>query len=61
MSDAQLKEYLSLLMEYSLLDAASAKVEAVVMKNIYRITEKGLRLLQVFSEINSLTGPGKFS
>lgn len=62
LSYAQLTEYLSLLMENGLLEELPMQSRnSRNEKSIYKITQKGLRLLHVFNEINSLTGPEKIS
>src|ERR671918_333291 len=57
LSYAQLKEYLSFLLEKGLIDEFPQQTEASGNeKSLYKITEKGLRLLQISQEIESLTG-----
>jgi predicted transcriptional regulator len=57
LSYAQLKEYLSLLLEKGLIDEFPQQTEASGNeKFLYKITEKGLRLLQISLEIESLIG-----
>jgi predicted transcriptional regulator len=56
-SYAQLKEYLSLLIENELLEESSLQSRnSRNEKSIYKITQKGLRFLHVITEIKSLTG-----
>ena len=57
LSYAQLKEYLSFLLEKGLIDEFLLQTEASGNeKSLYKITEKGLRLLQISQEIESLIG-----
>ena len=57
LSYAQLKEYLSFLLEKGLIDEFPQQTEASGNeKSLYKITEKGLRLLQISQEIESLIG-----
>jgi predicted transcriptional regulator len=58
LSHAQLKEYLSFLMEKSLVDEFPKRTEdnKSSQKNVYKITEKGVRLLQISKEIENLMG-----
>jgi predicted transcriptional regulator len=57
LSYAQLKEYLSFLLEKGLIDEISQQIKSGVgEKCIYKITEKGLRLLQISNEIESIVG-----
>lgn len=50
LSYAQLKEYLSILMENGL-------IEYVPAEHIYRTTEKGQRFKRTYNEIADMTGP----
>jgi predicted transcriptional regulator len=62
LSYAQLKEYLSLLIENGLLEALPLQSRnSRNEKSTYKITQKGLRFLHVITEINSLTGPENIS
>jgi predicted transcriptional regulator len=57
LSYAQLKEYLSFLLEKNLIAELPQQIEASGnRKSLYEITEKGLRLLQISQEIESLIG-----
>ena len=57
LSYAQLKEYLSFLLEKGLIGEFPQQTEASGNeKSLYKITEKGLRLLQISLEIESLIG-----
>ena len=58
LSHAQLSEYLSYLGERGLIEALpkQIKVSSSVEKHIYKITEKGCRLLQISQEIEGLVG-----
>jgi predicted transcriptional regulator len=57
LSYAQLKEYLSFLLEKGLIDEFPQQTEASGNeKSLYKITEKGLRLLQISLEIEGLIG-----
>jgi predicted transcriptional regulator len=57
LSYAQLKEYLSFLLEKGLIDEFPQQTEASGNeKSLYKITEKGIRLLQISQEIESLIG-----
>lgn len=60
LSYVQLKEYLSLLMEYGFLEESPLQSRnSRNEKSIYKITQKGIRFLHIFNEINSLTGAEK--
>jgi predicted transcriptional regulator len=62
LSYAQLKEYLSLLIENGPLEALPLQNRnSRNEKSIYKIAQKGVRFLHVINEINSLTGPEKIS
>jgi predicted transcriptional regulator len=61
LSHAQLKEYLSFLVENGLLEELSMSSRNSRERTIYKITEKGLRFLHVINEIKSLTGPENIS
>ena len=57
LSYAQLKEYLSFLLEKGLIDEFPQQTETSGNeKSLYKITEKGLRFLQISQEIESLIG-----
>lgn len=59
LSHAQLKEYLSFLLENGLIDEIPQQVKSGGgRKSVYKITEKGIRLLQISNEIESMVGPG---
>jgi len=49
LSYAQLKEYLSVLLENGL-------IEHIASNNTYRTTEKGIKFLRAFDQIDKLTG-----
>jgi predicted transcriptional regulator len=58
LSYAQLKEYLSFLLEKGLIDELPQPIETRHgnEKFVYKITERGLRLLQISNEIESIVG-----
>ena len=57
LSHAQLKEYLSFLLENGLIKEIPLKIKNHGNeKLVYKITEKGLRLLQISHEMVSLAG-----
>jgi predicted transcriptional regulator len=58
LSYAQLKEYLSFLLEKGLVDMLPQRLEfrQANGKFVYKITGKGLRLLQVSKKIESIVG-----
>ena len=57
LSYAQLKEYLSLLLEKGLIDKVPKQIKSHGNdKFVYKITGKGLRLLQISKEIESIVG-----
>lgn len=58
LSYAQLKEYLSFLLEKGLIDETPQQIKSSGgnEKFVYRITGKGLRLLQISKEIESIVG-----
>ncbi len=58
LSYAQLKEYLSFMVEKGLVDEVTKQIESRhgSEKFVYKITGKGLRLLQISKEIESLVG-----
>jgi predicted transcriptional regulator len=58
LSYAQLKEYLSFLLEKGLVDEFPQQIKTSQgnEKFVYKITEKGLRLLQISREIESIVG-----
>jgi predicted transcriptional regulator len=55
LSYAQLKEYLSLMVEKGLVDEVPHQFSGNE-KFVYKVTGKGLRLLQISKEIESLIG-----
>jgi predicted transcriptional regulator len=55
LSHAQLKEYLSFMVEKGLVEEIPHHFSGNE-KFVYKITEKGLRLLQISKEIESLVG-----
>jgi predicted transcriptional regulator len=61
LSYAQLKEYLSFMVEKGLVDEVPKQIEARHGNErfVYKITAKGLRLLQDYKEIESLAGLNK--
>jgi predicted transcriptional regulator len=62
LSHAQLKEYLSNLLENGLLGEFPQQVrKSGNQKIIYKITPKGLRLLQIYDEMSSLVALGEIS
>jgi predicted transcriptional regulator len=58
LSYVQLKEYLSFMVEKGLIDEVPTQIKTRHgnEKLVYRITEKGLRLLQISQEIESIVG-----
>jgi predicted transcriptional regulator len=57
LSHAQLKEYLSFLTENGLVEDFSQQIRGSDnKKRLYKITEKGLHLLRVSQEIESIVG-----
>jgi predicted transcriptional regulator len=58
LSYAQLREYLSFLTEKELINEfpQQFKIGSRNVKYVYKITEKGLRLLQISQEIKNLVG-----
>jgi predicted transcriptional regulator len=58
LSYAQLKEYLSFMVEKSLIEEVPKQIRnnRGNEKYVYKITGKGLRLLQISKEIESLVG-----
>jgi predicted transcriptional regulator len=58
LSYAQLKEYLSFLLEKGLINEFPQQTKTVQgnKKFFYKITEKGLRLLQISEEIEGIVG-----
>ena len=58
LSYAQLKEYLSFLLEKGLINEISKQTEdnRNNQKNVYKITGRGLRLLEISQEIENLVG-----
>jgi predicted transcriptional regulator len=55
LSYAQLKEYLSFMVEKGLVEEVPRQFSGNE-KFVYKITEKGLRLLQISQEIESIVG-----
>jgi predicted transcriptional regulator len=58
LSYTQLNEYLSFFVESGLVDEfpKHAKSNSSIQKNVYKITGRGLRLLQILQEIENLVG-----
>ena len=58
LSHAQLKEYLSFILENSLIDEVSQQIKghAGHEKFVYKITERGIRLMQISKEIENVVG-----
>jgi predicted transcriptional regulator len=58
LSYAQLKEYLSFMVEKGLIDEVPKQFKNTRgnEKFVYKITERGLRLLQISQEIESIVG-----
>jgi predicted transcriptional regulator len=58
LSYAQLKEYLSFIVEKGLIEEVPKQIKNTRgnEKFVYRITEKGIRLLQISQEIESIVG-----
>jgi predicted transcriptional regulator len=57
LSYAQLKEYLSFLLEKGLIDEIPQQIKTHGNeKLVYKITGKGIRLLQISEEIESIVG-----
>jgi predicted transcriptional regulator len=57
LSYAQLKEYLSFLLDNSLIDEIPQQIKSGGNeKLVYKTTEKGIRLLQISNEIESIVG-----
>jgi predicted transcriptional regulator len=57
LSHAQLKEYVSLLMKNDLIEVISHQCKIGSNERFaYKITQKGIRLLQICQEIDSLIG-----
>jgi predicted transcriptional regulator len=58
LSYTQLKEYLSFLLEKGLIDEfpQQSKNSGGSEKFVYKITQKGIRLMQISQEIESLVG-----
>ena len=58
LSHAQLKEYLSLLIENDLIEESHRQIKNTGNgRFVYKITDKGLRFFQICHEIGSLIGP----
>jgi predicted transcriptional regulator len=58
LSHAQLKEYLSFLLENGLVEEIPQRIKTSGSgeKLVYKISEKGLRLLQISHEMDSIVG-----
>jgi predicted transcriptional regulator len=58
LSYAQLKEYLSFMVEKGLIEEVPKQIKNIRgnEKLVYKITNRGLRLLQISKEIESLVG-----
>jgi predicted transcriptional regulator len=58
LSYAQLKEYLSFMVEKGLIDEVPKQIKNILgnEKFVYKITGKGVRLLQISKEIESIVG-----
>jgi predicted transcriptional regulator len=58
LSHAQLKEYLSFLLENGLIDEISQPIKSHDghEKFVYKITERGIRLMQISKEIENIVG-----
>jgi predicted transcriptional regulator len=58
LSYAQLREYLSFMVEKGLVDELPQQIESRHGNErfVYKITERGLRLLQISQEIESIVG-----
>jgi predicted transcriptional regulator len=58
LSHAQLKEYLSFLLENGLIDEISlpTKSHGGHEKFVYKITERGIRLMQISKELENIVG-----
>jgi predicted transcriptional regulator len=58
LSHAQLKGYLSFLLENSLIDEVSQQVKSRPghEKFVYKITERGIRLMHISKEIENIAG-----
>ena len=58
LSYAQLKEYLSFLLENGLIDEISQPIKSRDghEKFLYKITERGIRLMQISKEIENIVG-----
>jgi predicted transcriptional regulator len=58
LSHAQLKEYLSFLLENGLIDEVSQQIKSCGghEKNVYKITERGIRLMKISKEIENIVG-----
>ena len=58
LSHAQLKEYLSFLLENGLIDEVSQQIKSSGghEKFVYKITERGFRLMQISKEIENIVG-----
>jgi predicted transcriptional regulator len=58
LSHAQLKEYLSLLVEKDLVEELPRQIKSSGNERfVYKVTDKGLRFLQICQEMESLVGP----
>jgi predicted transcriptional regulator len=58
LSHAQLKEYLLFLVDKGLVNEIPQQLESSNEKLVYKITEKGVRLLQTSQEIERIVGLG---
>ena len=58
LSHAQLKEYLSFLLENGLIDEVTQQIKSSSgnEKFVYKITERGIRLMQISKEIKNIVG-----
>jgi predicted transcriptional regulator len=58
LSHAQLKEYLSFLLENGLIDEVSQQIKSRGSheKFVYKITERGIRLMHISKEIENIAG-----
>jgi predicted transcriptional regulator len=58
LSHAQLKEYLSFLLENGLIDEISQPIKSRggQEKFVYKITERGIRLMQISQELENIVG-----
>ncbi len=58
LSHAQLKEYLSILLENGLIDEVSQQLKSPACneKFVYKITERGIRMMEISNEIENIVG-----